>query len=366
MSKRASRRPRSCSTKPSSARTRATSRSSRARRWRTGRTASCTCTARRRAPCRPSPSIARWVGIEPTDVVLISEYTGGGFGSKIPGAIAMAIPALLSKKANAPVMMRITREDEHYIGRARPALHSRVKVGFAKDGRITALDLLRRRATTARTTRRATARSAGDHRLARRISRWRCGGAASTVLTNTPPRGAQRAPGGMQGNVAHGADPREGGAQARHRPGRDPQDQRAGRQGAVRSARMRGAARHTSTSAFVKEALDKGAELFNWEEKKARSGKRIGTKVRGVGVAVSAYSAGSIGFDGLLIIKPDGQLQFQSGIGNLGTRLGDRRASRRRRDPGRAVGAVRRRLGQHGASTCRGPARRAAARRRMR
>ena len=34
----------------------------------------------------------------------------------------MAIPALLSKKANAPVMMRITREEEHFIGRARPAI----------------------------------------------------------------------------------------------------------------------------------------------------------------------------------------------------------------------------------------------------
>ena len=73
------------------------------------------------------------------------------------------------------------------------------------------------------------------------------------------------------------------------------------------------------TSAFVKEALAKGAELFNWDEKKARSGKRQGTKVRGSGVAVSAFSGGSIGFDGLFIIKPDGRVQFQSGIGNLGT-----------------------------------------------
>ena len=46
-------------------------------------------------------SIARWVGVKPEEVVLISEYTGGGFGSKIPGAISMAIPALLSKKAAA-------------------------------------------------------------------------------------------------------------------------------------------------------------------------------------------------------------------------------------------------------------------------
>jgi xanthine dehydrogenase molybdenum-binding subunit len=73
------------------------------------------------------------------------------------------------------------------------------------------------------------------------------------------------------------------------------------------------------TSSFVKEALDKGAELFNWEEKKARSGKRVGNKVRGSGVAVSAFSGGSTGFDGLFIIKPDGRVQFQSGIGNHGT-----------------------------------------------
>src|SRR5574339_514993 len=36
-------------------------------------------------------------------------------------------------------------------------------------------------------------------------------------------------------------------------------------------------------------------------------------------MAVSNYSAGSIGFDGLLVIKPDGRVAIQSGIGNLGT-----------------------------------------------
>ena len=86
-------------------------------------------------------SVARWTGITPDKVVIISEYTGGGFGSKIPGAISMAIPALLSKKANAPVMMRITREEEHFIGRARPGILARVKIGFRKDGRITAIDM---------------------------------------------------------------------------------------------------------------------------------------------------------------------------------------------------------------------------------
>ena len=59
--------------------------------------------------------------------------------------------------------------------------------------------------------------------------------------------------------------------------------------------------------------------MFDWEQKRAASGQRHGSKVRGVGVAIGAYSAGSMGFDGLFIIKPDGRVQFQSGIGNLGT-----------------------------------------------
>ena len=84
------------------------------------------------------------------------------------------------------------------------------------------------------------------------------------------------------------------------------------------AANARGQRQYT-TSAFVREALDKGREIFAWDEKKARSGKRVGSKVRGSGVAVSSYSAGSTGFDGLLIIRPDGKVQFQSGIGNLGT-----------------------------------------------
>ena len=53
----------------------------------------------------------------------------------------MVIPALLSKKTGAPVMMRISREEELYIGRARTGMVGRARAGFSKAGRITALDL---------------------------------------------------------------------------------------------------------------------------------------------------------------------------------------------------------------------------------
>jgi CO/xanthine dehydrogenase Mo-binding subunit len=74
-----------------------------------------------------------------------------------------------------------------------------------------------------------------------------------------------------------------------------------------------------ATSAFLKDALDRGAEQFRWQERVARQPKRIGSKVRGVGVSLSCYVGGSIGFDGLLVITPEGRVRFQSGIGNLGT-----------------------------------------------
>jgi CO/xanthine dehydrogenase Mo-binding subunit len=82
---------------------------------------------------------------------------------------------------------------------------------------------------------------------------------------------------------------------------------------------QRDGSRRYMTSAFLKEALDKGADLFGWEERKRRSGQRQGTKVRGVGVAVGSYGAGSIGYDGLLTIRPDGKLHVQSGVGHHGS-----------------------------------------------
>ncbi len=261
-------------------------------------------------------SVATSVGIKPEDVVLISEYTGGGFGSKIPGAIFYAIPALLSKKANAPVLMRITREEEHYVGRARPGLTSRVKVGFRKDGKIVVIDGFAIQ-ENGPYNQQGDVNSAGQTIslcYQPEAMRWR----TVTVLTNTPPKTSQRAPGGMQGNglmepVITKAANKLGIDQVEIRRINAPEGR------APFGAAGANGQRQRVTDSHLKDALTKGAELFGWEEKKARSGRRVGTKVRGSGVAVSSYTAGSIGFDGLLVFRPDGKIQVQSGIGNLGT-----------------------------------------------
>jgi xanthine dehydrogenase molybdenum-binding subunit len=261
------------------------------------------------------PAIARWLNIDADKVVFISEYTGGGFGSKITGGVTMIIPALLSKKTNAPVMMRISREEETFIGRARPGFRGRMKAGFSKEGRITALDMFV-------VCDNGPYDAVGDAPSSGRIvsllyqpqaMRWR----GVTVMTNTPPRSAQSSPGGLQGIVLM-----------------EPVIAKAARKLGVDQVAIRrincpegkapfGPAvqgkRQYATSAFLKEALDRGAEQFKWSERVARTPKRMGTKVRGVGVSLSCYVGGTIGFDGLLVIRPDGRITFQSGIGNLGT-----------------------------------------------
>ncbi len=260
-------------------------------------------------------AIARWLNIDPERIVFISEYTGGGFGSKSTAGVSLTIPVLLAKKANAPVMMRISREEELFIGRARPGFQGRMKAGFSKEGRITALDMFV-------ISNNGPYQALGDVPSSGRIvsllyqpqaMRWR----GVTVLTNTPPRSAQSSPGGLQGIVI--IEPII--AKAARKLGID--------QVAIRRVNcpegkapfgppVHGQLQH-ATSSFLKEALDRGAKQFRWNERVARTPKRMGTKVRGVGVSLSCYVGGSIGFDGLLVIKPDGRITFQSGIGNLGT-----------------------------------------------
>jgi xanthine dehydrogenase molybdenum-binding subunit len=259
--------------------------------------------------------LASWLNIDASNVVLISEYAGGGFGSKGAGAISMAIPALLAKKANAPVMMRITREDEHYIGRARTGMVGRARMGFRKDGRITALDLFIVEDN-------GPYGPMGDHRSGANAAsliwqplamRFR----GVPVITNTPPRSQQRSPGPMQANGI--VDPIV--TKAAKQLGVDQVEIRRinAPEGKALYGPPAGRERRHVTSAFVKNALDRGAAAFNWTERKARAGVRQGSKVRGLGVAIGPHGAGSIGYDGLMTIRPDGKLYVQSGIGNLGT-----------------------------------------------
>jgi xanthine dehydrogenase molybdenum-binding subunit len=256
-------------------------------------------------------NIARYIGIQPDNLVFIAEYCGGGFGSKIPGYPNMAIAALMSKKINRPVMHRITRTDEYGIGAARPGFQGHVKMGFAADGKLLAADLYIVQES-------GPSPTAGDFRAAGNAMTLMYQPAAMRfrsvpVLTNTVPVGAHRGPGENQlASVI------------------EPMLDKAARQLNVDRIAIRkinapdsggkiGKERGPLTSAFQKECLQKAADLFKWNERKKKSGQKVGNKVTGIGIGQGYHSAGTNGFDGLLRITADGKLHIHTGIGNLGT-----------------------------------------------
>jgi CO/xanthine dehydrogenase Mo-binding subunit len=256
-------------------------------------------------------NIARYIGIEPEKLVFIAEYCGGGFGSKIPGYPNMAIAALMSKKVNRPVMHRITRTDEYGIGAARPGFQGYIKMGFRADGKLLAADMYLVQESGPHAT-------AGDFRAAGNALTMMyqpdaCKFRSVPVLTNTVPMGAHRGPGENQFAALV-----------------EPMFDKAAKQLNIDRIAIRrinapdsngkiGKDRGPLTSAFQKEALDKAALMFKWNERKKLSGQRVGNKVTGIGIGQGYHSAGTNGFDGLLRITADGKLHIHTGIGNLGT-----------------------------------------------
>ena len=217
------------------------------------------------------PGLCRLLGVDQEDLVYVAETCGGGFGSKGGPYPIMAVPALLSQQTGRPVMLRITRAEEYGLGTARAGFQGRIRMGLREDGRILALDL-------------SIVHENGPH------TGWSDNDSAADsisilyqpmamhyrgipVETNTPPRGPQRGPG--QNQIAEAVEPildkaaRELGIDQLsirriNSAGNDAKI--GGRQGPV-------------TSAYQDETLVKGAELFSWEEKQARSGQVNGSKV---------------------------------------------------------------------------------------
>ena len=257
------------------------------------------------------PFLSQMLGIEQKDLVYVSEYCGGGFGSKIAAYPVLAIPGYFSRKLGRPVMLRITREEEYYVGSARVGFQGWIKAGFTDEGRVSAVDLFIIQDLGPK-------QAGGDASSA--------GGAVSIlyqpdamrlrdvpVFTNTTPRGAQRGPG--QNQIAAIFEPMMD--KAARELDMDPVEIR--RLNAPDSSATLNANQGPVTSAYMEDALVQGAEMFGWSERKSRSGQKNGSKVTGIGVGQGYHSAGASGFDGLIRLTPDGKIHMHSGVGNLGT-----------------------------------------------
>jgi len=261
------------------------------------------------------PILAQMLGLKPEEVVLIAEYCGGGFGSKGAAYPCMAIPAYMSKKIGKPVMMRISRAEEYYLGSARNAFQGNLKVGFDASGKLLAVDVFVVQDNGAhisfwdyRQLGDALALVYQPHAM-----RWR----GTPVFTNAPTRTAQRGPG--QNQLACIMEPLVDRAarelkldRVEIRKHNNPVNGALGGMGPDGK-------RIPVPSAYIREAFDKGSAKFNWAERMKRSGQKNGPRVTGIGVGQAFHPAGFAGFDGLVCITTDGKLHIHTGVGNLGT-----------------------------------------------
>jgi CO/xanthine dehydrogenase Mo-binding subunit len=257
------------------------------------------------------PGLANLIGIDQRDLVYIAETCGGGFGSKGTEYPVMSIPAHMSKKIGRPVMLRITRAEEYYFGYARTGFQGRIRMGFDQRGRVTAADLyvVQENGATAGFPDWPSAGETVSILYQPEAMRFR----GMCVMTNTVPRSAQRGPGHNQTVAAI-----------------EPLIDKAAKQLGIDRLEIRringprmdakvGENQGPVTSCYLQEAFDKAAALFNYEQRKTRSGRRNGTKVTGIGVGQAFHPAGFAGFDGIVRITTDGKLHIHTGVGNLGT-----------------------------------------------
>jgi xanthine dehydrogenase YagR molybdenum-binding subunit len=83
---------------------------------------------------------AQSLKIPQSNVRVITQYMGGGFGSKFAPDAQGIICAQLARRANAPVKLMLDRKEEHLDTGNRPSAFAHIRAGVSGDGRLTAFD----------------------------------------------------------------------------------------------------------------------------------------------------------------------------------------------------------------------------------
>ena len=235
--------------------------------------------------------IAKLFRLPKSKVRVISEFTGGGFGSKFGAGNFGVIALHLSRQAKRPVRLFLDRRAEHLAVGNRPSSIQRLRIGAGGDGSLLALDLKAF----------GSAGCAAGAGCAGPVKNLYPARAARTeendVFLHTGPSAAFRAPGHPQGAFAL----------------EQAIDELAGKLGldplALRDKNDAHPAR--------REERRIGAERFGWSELRKR--KSPGVVKRGVGFAQGLW----YNFDGPpaqaeVLIHDDGSIECKSGVADIG------------------------------------------------
>jgi xanthine dehydrogenase YagR molybdenum-binding subunit len=250
--------------------------------------------------------LANYLQVPQTNVEVICDYMGGGFGSKFGARDHDKLAAKLSQAAGAPVKVMLPRLDQGLAVGNRPSSIQKIKFAAGQDGRLIAAHVVNHGSPGIS----GGGKSAGGGGGAGIATPYlydfpRIGNSRNVrvqqfgVTMNTGPSSAFRAPGHPPASfgtesmmdelaVKLNMDPVE------FRLLNDPNDVR-------------------------QREYKEGREKFGWAAKYKKPGSSPGPIKTGVGVAAGTWGGGGKGSEAEAQINPDGTVEVRCGTQDLGT-----------------------------------------------
>ena len=239
-------------------------------------------------------NLAGALQLDHSQVRVLTEFMGGGFGSKLNGTPDAVLAARLSREAKAPVRMMLTRFDNALAVGNRPSSFQKIKLGALADGTLHAFEMENY----------GTAGIGGGADIPAPYPCYRVPNTRvnqSTVRVNAGASCAFRAPGHPPSS--YGTESAIDDLAAKL--GMDPLELRL-----------------KNDSNDVRQREYKiGADKFGWKEKYQKPGSSPGVVKTGIGCAGAAWPLGGASrrTQGEAQIAPDGSIEFRLGVQDIGT-----------------------------------------------
>jgi xanthine dehydrogenase YagR molybdenum-binding subunit len=254
--------------------------------------------------------LAQRFNIPVTNVEVITEVMGGGFGSKFGADIWGLTAAELSKKAGGrPVKLFLDRIQEHLAAGNRPSATAHVKLAATKEGRLVSM--------VAETRGTGGARGGSNFPLPYVYDVPNVSRTHSEVFVNAGLARAMRAPGHPQGSLIMEAAMDD----LAEALGMDPIEFRLKNLAANDRVPSAGAPGGLNRSDIYRAELKIGAELIGWDRRKPRGkAEGKGPVKRGFGLGLHQWGGGGPQDKKVdCIINPDGSVEMRSGFQDIGT-----------------------------------------------
>ncbi|MFZ0924149.1 MAG: xanthine dehydrogenase family protein, partial [Candidatus Acidiferrales bacterium] len=237
------------------------------------------------------------IKIPANNIHVITQYMGGGFGSKFAADTWGIACAQLSKKTGRPVKMMLERDHELMVAGCRPSMHARVKVGAKRDGTLVAWD------SDAWGTQGPQAEGSPDLPYVLQVPNLRA--KYTGVLTNIGPARAWRAPNHPQMALISNSAMEDLAAKLNM----DPMDFM------LKNIDLAG-----PHAKIYRDEFPIAARLMDWKAKWHPRGQGgSGVIKRGLGLSIHTWGGRGNMNNAQVVIHPDGSVETNMGSQDLGT-----------------------------------------------